>query len=213
MKKTVLFLVIGFGLGIFAGQAKTKKFGTWVELEISKEFLKKFEFAFIPEIRFQDDFTVDEYLFDSQLSFKPAKFISLAATYRLNTNVKKNDNETTSRFAFDATGKKEWGRFETAFRIRATNYIELDEQEDPGVYFRPRLKVEYDIKGNKIRPFASYEIFRNTTEKEFDKSRFDIGATRKFGKISRVGIYYRSQDYFSDRNSIHILGIDYRIKF
>ena len=70
--------------------------------------------------------------------------------------------------------------------------------------------MEYNIKGNKITPFVSYELFRNLNENEFDKGRFDIGATRELGKIHRVGIYYRLQDYFSDRNSLNIPGIEYR---
>ena len=70
-----------------------------------------------------------------------------------------------------------------------------------------------DIPDNKIKPYLSYELFRNTTDKEFDKSRLDLGATRKIGDLHRIGLYYRLQDYFNDKSSIHILGINYRLKF
>lgn len=213
MIKRNLFLVLIFCVGIYSAQAKTKKFGTWIELEFSKEFLKKFEVSFIPEFRFQDDFTVDEYMFDGKLSYEPVDFLSLAATYRINTDVKNNGNETLSRFAFDATATKEWGRLEASLRARYTNYFELDDTDPDKKYFRPRAKLEYDIPDNKIRPYLSYELFRNTTDKEFDKSRLDLGATRKIGDLHRIGLYYRLQDYFNDKSSIHILGINYRLKF
>ncbi|HKI87431.1 MAG TPA: DUF2490 domain-containing protein [Draconibacterium sp.] len=209
MKRIILLFFIV--CAAFIAQGKTKKFGTWVELEFSKSFLKDFEFSVVPEVRFQDDYSVDEYMVDGVLSWEPLKFLKLSAAYRINTNIRKKTDETTHRFAFDAQVKKEVGRVEASLRTRFTNYTE-QAIDDPGNFFRPRLKLEYDIKGNKIRPFTSYELFRNTTAKEFQKARFDIGFTRKLGKIHRIGLYYRLQDYFSDRNSIHILGIEYRLK-
>ena len=208
--KRILFVIILICSVLFV-QGKTKKFGTWVELEFSKEFLKDFEFSVVPEVRFQDDYSVDEYMFDGVLSYEPLKFLKFSAAYRINTNVKKKGDETAHRLAFDVQVKKEIGRLEASLRTRFTNYTDQSD-DDPGNYFRPRLKLEYDIKGNKIRPFTSFELFRNITSKEFQKERFDIGFTRKFGKIHRVGLYYRLQDYFSDRNSINILGIEYRLK-
>ena len=56
-------------------QAKTEKFGTWIELTFTKKFLKDFEFSIIPEIRLQDDFTVDEYIFEGKLGYDPFKFL------------------------------------------------------------------------------------------------------------------------------------------
>ena len=132
-------------------------------------------------------------------------------TKRINTNIRNKGNEVTKRFVFDVTGKKEIRRFDLSLRTRFTNYTDVAE-EDKANYFRTRLKMAYDIKGNKLRPYASYELFRNTTEKEYRKGRFDIGVSRKFGKLHRIGIYYRLQDYYTNRNSINIIGIDYRFK-
>ncbi|MDX1284658.1 MAG: DUF2490 domain-containing protein [Draconibacterium sp.] len=212
MRKRGLIIII-FLLTCVATQAKTKKFGTWIEFEFSKELFKKFELSFIPEVRLQDDFTVDEYLFDSKLSYEPMKYLTLATTYRINTNVRNKGNETTKRFVFDATGKKGFGRFDASLRARLTNYTDLEDGEEKANHFRPRLKLTYDIKGNKIRPFASYELFHNLSDKELTKTRFDLGFTRKIGELHRIGLYYRLHNYTSDKNSINILGIDYRLKF
>jgi len=210
--KRALFLLFILLIGVSSIQAKTKKFGTWMEFEFSKKLFKKFEISLIPEIRLEDDFTVDEYMIDGKLSFDALKFLNLAAAYRINTNVKNKGNEISKRFVLDANAKKDFGRFEASLRTRFTNYTEVEEGESESNYLRPRAKLEYDVKGNKIRPFMSYEVFRNTTEKETRKGRFDIGFTRKLGDFHRIGIYYRLQDYYDDSNSIHILGIDYRFK-
>lgn len=209
--KRFLFSLMLSCIVIMPLHAKTKRFGTWIELEFSKVFLKDFELSFVPEIRLQDDFTVDEYMFDGVLSYEPWKFLKLSAAYRINTNVKKKEDETLHRVAFDIQGYKDIGRFEASLRTRFTNYT--DQLDDtPGNVIRPRIKLEYDIKGNKIRPFASYELFHNITEKDIQKARFNVGFTRKLGNMHRVGVYYRLQDYFSVRKSIHILGLEYRLK-
>lgn len=191
--------------------AQTEKFGTWIEVELTKKFLEKFEFSFIPDVRLQDDFTVDKYQFDSKLSFEAFKFLDLAAAYRIKTNVKTKTNVTTHRYVFDATLKNEFGRFTPSLRTRITNYNDTKEDEKV-TFIRPRVKVAYDIKGNKIQPYTSYELFRDINNKVTQKSRFDVGFTRKLGEYHRIGLYYRLQKYFDDQPSINILGIDYRFK-
>ena len=209
MRKIFFFSVFFF---IFSStQAKTDRFGTWIEIEITKKLLKDLELSFIPDVRLQDDFTVDKYQFDLKLGYEPFKFLNFAVAYRNKTNVRNKGNVTTNRFVFDAALKEGFGRFDASLRARLTNYS--DESDEKTTFIRPRIKLVYDIKGNKIAPYASFELFRDLSEKEWQKSRFDVGATRKLGKYHRVGLYYRLQNYFSTRNSINILGIDYRFKF
>ena len=211
MKRSLLiglFLI----LGMASVHAKTEKFGTWVEFEITKKLFKKFELSFIPDVRFQDDFSVDKYQFDAKLAYEPIKYFEFAAAYRYKTNVKEKKNEVTNRLVLDGTAKIEVGRFTPSFRPRFVTYT--DEDDEKVSLIRPRIKVAYDIKGNKIMPYTSYELFRNLETKETHKGRFDIGFKRKIGKPHRIGIYYRLQHYYnSSRESINILGIDYRFKF
>ncbi len=193
--------------------AKTEKFGTWIEFEISKEFFKKWEVSFIPEVRFEDNFSVDEYILEGKLSYEPYKFLGFAGAYRYSTNIKKSGNVGLSSAVFDVTGSTEFDRFNGSLRARITN--DPDEGDIPWetFYLRPRAKLEYNIKGNKIEPYTSYELFLNLKKSEVYKQRFDIGFTRKIAKHHRIGLYYRLQDYFTDKNSINILGIDYRFRF
>lgn len=212
--KKLLFLILVLCFSVFQLAAKTKKYGTWIEFELNKKLFKNFELSVIPEIRLEDNFSVDEYMVDAQLGYEPIKNIDFAIAYRINNNVKTKGNEITTRWTFDGNAKKELGRFEGALRLRLASYSEDEDGIKKASYLRPRFKIRYDIKNNKITPFASFELFRNLRDKEFQKARFDFGASRKIGKIHRVALYYRLQDYWaSERNSIHILGIDYRLKF
>ncbi len=209
IRKTILlFFLIA---GVLSATAKTDKFGTWVELEFTKKFLKRFEFSIIPEIRWQDDFTVDKYQFDGRLGYEPFKFLSLGAAYRIKTNVKPKGDEVTHRLVVDATLKKKIGRLKPSFRTRLTTYNNIDGDGRTTVV-RPRVKLVYDIKGNKLTPFTSYEMFQNISAKELSKGRFDVGLSRKMGKVHRISVFYRMQHYYTDRQSIHILGIDYRFR-
>jgi hypothetical protein len=192
--------------------AKTERFGTWLELEFRKDFLDKFSFSLTPEFRFQDQFNLDEYMIQGKLSWQPLKYLSLAGSYRLGTEIKAKGDVNYSRIALDAQTSQKFNRFEAGLRTRYTNYSD-SQQDEAGQYFRPRISLDYNIKGKKIKPFASYELFHNLNTSELHKSRMDIGFTRNITKLHRIGLYYRLHDYFTDKQSIHILGIDYRLRF
>ena len=212
MKRLLVILIVVFTTfnSVFA---KTDKFGTWIELTFTKKFLKDFEFSIIPEFRLQDDFTMDEYILEGKLGYDPFKFLEFSTSYRYNTNVKNNGNEVSHNIVFDVTGKTDYKRFDGSLRLRFTNDSESGDIPWETFYFRPRAKLKYNIKKVKIDPYVCYELFYNIKLNEFFKGRFDIGISRDFGKHHAIGLYYRLQDYFSIRNSINILGIDYGFKF
>jgi hypothetical protein len=211
--KRFLLSVILFLLCFSVVQAKTEKFGTWIELSVTKKFLKKFEFSIIPEFRLQDNFSMDEYIFEGKLSYGPFKFLDVAAAYRINTNVKNNGNVVSQSAVFDVTGKTDYKRFNGSLRARITNDTDSGDIPWETYYFRPRAKLAYNIKGIKIEPYVSYEFFHSFREHVYYKARFDVGFSRKFKKNHEFGLYYRLNDYFSERSSIHILGINYGFKF
>lgn len=196
---------------VFSAHAKTEKFGTWIELEFRKDFLKRFAFSITPELRLQDQFNPDEYLVQAKLTADPFSFLSLAGAYRVGTEIKNKGNEKYHRYAFDATFSQKFGRFEGSLRGRVTNYTDSSE-DDPGTFIRSRTKLEYDLKGKKIKPFVSYELFHNATKNELHKGRFDFGFSRNLKGPHRIGLYYRLQNYFKGKPSIHILGMEYRLK-
>ena len=211
--KRLFLIIVALCVGFTSIHAKTDKFGTWIELTFTKKFLKDFEFSIIPEIRLQDDFTVDEYIFEGKLGYEAFKFLELSASYRYNTDVKNKGNVVSHNFVFDATGKSDYKRFDGSLRLRFTNEYDAGDIPFETVYFRPRAKLKYNIRKVKIDPYVCYELFYNTKNNDLFKGRYDIGATRDLTKRHKIGVYYRNQDYFSMRNTIHILGIDYGFKF
>lgn len=209
MKRIIVFALAL--VSVFSVSAKTEKFGTWIELEFTKEFLKKFEFSIIPDFRLQDDFTLDKYQFDAKLAYEPFQFFEVAAAYRIKTNVKSKENEVTHRLVLDATAKTDVGKFTPSFRTRFVTYNDVDGERVNVI--RPRVKVAYDIKGNKFTPYTRYEMYYDLVNNKLYRGRFDIGFTRKMGKLHRIGIYYRLQHFTEDdQNSFSIIGIDYRLK-
>jgi hypothetical protein len=212
MNKGQIILILILLTNSFQSIAKTERFGTWLEFEVRKDFLNNFAFSLTPEFRFQDQFNLDEYMIQGKLSYQPLKFLSLAGSYRLGTEIKSKGNVNYSRIAFDVQASQSFNRFEAALRARYTSNSESQEDE-AGKYFRPRISLDYNIKGNKITPFASYELFHNLNAGEAQKSRMDIGFSRSIGKLHRIELYYRLNDYFTDKQSIHILGFGYRLRF
>lgn len=198
---------------VSAAAAKTDKFGTWIELELTKKFLKDFEFSFIPEFRLEDNFSLDEYILEGKLGYEPFKFLDFGLSYRMYNNIKDKGNEISHKFVFDASVEQDFGRFEASLRSRFSNDTDSGEIPWDTYYFRPRLKVKYNIRKTKLEPYISYELFRNLKLKNTYKARFDIGASHDIGDYHEVGLYYRLQDYFDLRNSMHILGINYQFKF
>lgn len=205
----LLFALLASGIAV---EAKTENFGTWIELEFRKDITKNLNFSISPELRFQDQFELDEYFIQGKLEYDVFSFLSIAGIYRIGTEIKKKGNLSYNRIALDVQASHDISRFEVSLRGRYTNYSDSQEDE-PGKYLRPRAKIEYDIKGNKIRPYASFELFHNLNINQWNKSRWDFGFTRKLGNPHRIGLYYRLQDYYTTKKSIHILGIDYRLKF
>jgi hypothetical protein len=210
MKQLILFFVLL--ITGTASHAITENYGTWIELEFRKDFLKKFNFNLTPELRMKERFQVDEYMIQGQLSYNAFSFLSIAGAYRIGTDIKKKENVNFSRIAFDLQASQGINRFSASLRTRFTSNSDSGSDE-PGSYFRPRLKVDYNIRKRKFTPFASYELFHNLKTEKLHKSRMDIGFTQRLGNLHRVGLYYRLHDYFTDKESIHILGIDYRLKF
>jgi hypothetical protein len=210
MKRIILFFLLLSASTV--SHAITENFGTWIELEFRKDFLNRFNFNITPELRMKEQFQVDEYMVQAQLSYDVFSFLSVAGAYRIGTEIKKKENVNFNRIAFDLQASQGINRFTTSLRTRYTNTSDSGSDE-PGSYFRPRIKVDYNIRKRKFTPYASYELFYNLKTDNLHKSRMDIGFTQRLGKLHRVGVYYRLHDYFTDKESIHILGLGYRLKF
>ena len=102
MKKIIL--VLSVTLAFFQAFSQD----TWFETEFSTKISKDLEFSLTPEIRFKDNFELNEYLLQTGLEYKFSKYFKLGAGYRFGYNINGDDeHESFGRFNVDAkTGFK-----------------------------------------------------------------------------------------------------------
>ncbi len=205
-------LVLFFLIPNSRAQEIENNFKTRTSVELSFEPLKDVKFNFIPELRFDDKFALNKYLFEGELEYEPIKFLSLAATYRFGGNLKENeDTEYFNRFALSAKVSKKFSRFESSFRLRYTN--DADDDINNENFLRYKASVKYDIPKSKITPFIAIEAFQSLTNENLYKMRYSTGVDFKLFKKNYLGLDYKF-DYFRDEyKNNHILSVGYKIKF
>jgi len=202
---------------IFAGKTSTAQeiennYQTRTSVELSFEPIKKLKLNFIPELRFDENLALDKYLFEGEAVYKPLKFLSLGATYRFGGNLRDNkDTEYFNRFAFNATAKKEFNRFESAFRLRYTN--DADDEVNNEEFLRYKASLDYNIRKSKITPFVGVEAFQRLSDAELYKMRYMAGVDYKLFKKNYLGVSYKLDYYQKEYKNRHIFSVAYKIKF
>lgn len=217
MKNRIIYNAAFIILLLFAStknqaQEIENDFQTRTSAELSFEPFKKLKLNLIPELRFDENFALDKYLFEGEAVYKPVKFLSLGATYRFGGNLRDNkDTEYFNRFAFSATAKKEFKRFESAFRLRYTN--DADDETGKEDFLRYKASLNYNIRKSKITPFVGLEAFQRLSDAELYKMRYTAGIDYKLFKKNYLGISYKFDYYEKEYKNRHILSVGYKIKF
>ncbi|WP_167619447.1 DUF2490 domain-containing protein [Maribellus sediminis] len=189
---------------------------SWFEFEISKELSDKLEISLAPEIRFKENFELQQYFFEPKIEYSFNKYFSLGANYRVGNNPDKDGNaQWFGRYAVEGKTKYDWKKLEAQFRLRYTNFDDFGgEESDRSNYLRMKFQLEYDIKKLDLKPYALYEVYRNLAQGDFTKARWEGGLQYKINKHHRVGAYFRFNDYLvNDDESVKILGLAYKYKF
>ena len=187
-------------------------FQTRTSAEVSFEPFKKLKLSLTPELRFDQDFSLDKYLFEGEVAYKPVKFLSLAATYRLGGNLRDNkDTQYFNRFAFSATAKKEFNRFEPAIRLTYTN--DADDEINKEEFLRYKASLNYNIRKSKITPIVGVEAFQRLSDAELYKMRYSAGVDYKLFKKNYLGVNYKFDYYEKEYKNRHIFSLGYKIKF
>ncbi len=215
-------------LVLFAGSSYAQDGpATWLELAFSKKIVNNLKVEFNPELRLHGGFEMDTYILEGGLSYKLHKYLMLAGYYRYENEYNyRNELQIyewvpSNRFAFDAKSGFDIKRFDVKFRVRYTNGSDFDQNPDSKTsYFRYRAKIDYDIKGSKIIPFVSLEVFHDLIENDLDKMRYTTGLAYPINKNNEIGLLYRLQDYIEPtgnildkKESINIIGIGYSLSF
>lgn len=185
------------------------KFRTEAELSFSP--LKNLKLNIIPELRFDDTFSLDKYLLEGEATYKPLKFLSLAASYRFVAQQKDNsDTKYVNRFAFSVIAKKKLKRFETAFRLRYTN--DADDEISNEQFFRYKTSLKYDIPKSKLTPFIAAEAFQQLSGGDLYKMRYSTGLDYKLFKKNYLRLSYKLDYFQKEYKNNHILSVGYKIK-
>ena len=191
-------------------QTTVNEYKTWTNFKISTRILKdKVRLHLSPEIRFNQDFSIDKYFIESGVRYNPFDFLCFGTSYRFIGNNRNNQStEYLHRYSFEATIEKKIKRFEPKFRLQFTNYSDENLEEK---YLRYKPSVQYDIADCKITPFISAEAFHNLPKSRFEKIRYGIGAEYKLLDNHYIELFYK-MDYFLQKiKNRHIFGISYRI--
>jgi hypothetical protein len=138
--------------------------------------------------------------------------MELGATYRFGINPRENkDTEYANRYSFSATAKKDFNRFESAFRLRYTN--DADDETSSEHFMRYKASLDYDIRKSKITPSVAVEAFQQLQDGGLYKMRYTAGMDYKLFKKNYLGLDYKFDYYQNEYKNRHIISVGYKIKF
>ncbi len=213
LKKNI-WLALGFLFLIPAVNAQevTNEQQTRTEFELVFKPFKKTKLSFIPQLRFDEDFSLDKYLVETELEYNAFKFLEFGATYRFEVNPRDTKStEYQHRFSLDATAKNDFNRFEAAFRLRYSNYADDDITDNE--FLRYKASLKYDIKKCKLTPMMAVEAFQQLDDGKLYKMRYTVGADYKLFKKNYIGLSYKFDYYKNEYKNKHIISLGYKIKF
>ncbi len=211
--KEISWLIIGLFLLLptVYGQEVNNEFQSRTEMELVFKPIKKFKLTLMPQFRFDENFSLDKYLLETGVEYKALKYLELGATYRFVVNPRNTKStEYHHRYAFDATTKREFKRFETAFRLRYSNYA--DDEIDDKEFIRYKIKLNYNIKKCKLTPLMAVEAFQQLNDGKLYKMRYTLGADYKLFKNNFLSVSYKFDYYKNEYKNRHIISLGYKIK-
>lgn len=175
---------------------------------------KKLKLSFTPELRFGEDFSLSSYLVESELVYKPLKYLYLGANYRFTINPRDSkETEYLHRFGLSATVKKKIDRFTPALRVSYTNYADDDSDDDSDNNFmKYKLSLNYNIKKCKLTPSVGAELFQQLGSSGIYKMRYKAGLDYKLFKNNYLSINYKLDYYIKEYKNKHIISLGYKLK-
>lgn len=223
--KTSKLILFSFLLFVsFSGYSQDKP-ALWTELGFTKGIVKNLKFEFNPELRLLGDYKMDSYILEGGLSYKAFKYLTVAGYYRFEEewDYKKKSGaykgkNSYNRVAFDLKSGFDFLRFSLQGRVRYAR--ELDAGSN-ATELRYRAKVDYNIKGIKLNPFISVELFndKSVTDlekegisgglKDINKIRYTGGLAYSINKKNEVSAFYRLQDNRVKDETTNIIGLSF----
>lgn len=216
-RNIIIVLLLLIGIPLVAQETDTdteieNDFEYRSSFKFSYKPIKKLKINFTPEVRFKDNFTVDNYLLETELVYKPFKHFYVGGNYRFVINPRtQKTTEYLHRFGVTTTYKRKFDRFEPQVRLSYTNYADDDDVDDN--FLRYKAALGYDIKKCKLTPTISAELFHQLADNEMYKVRYKLALDYKIFKNNYVGASYRLDYYLKKYENNHIFSIGYKLKF
>lgn len=219
-------LIIGFATvfiflsaSTFLAEAQNTDFGTWVGVEFEKGISKKLSVEFEEEVRiFQDLTEIDRFATSLGGAWTFNKYLRAGAgyTWLYKHRVNRELWEHRHRYQIYLRARYKIDRFTLTLRERFQSTYRDESVEgfkyNPRNYLRSRLQVAYDIRGAKIAPYTSAEMYyqlNNPGGNEMDNMRYTLGADWPINKTLDMDTYLRLDQEMNVKNpvSYFILGI------
>ncbi len=216
-----IFLII---LSFNIGYSQNSDLANWTTIGLEYKLNKKFSFQFEEQVRLKENISqIDEYFTEISTEYDLTKHFSIGAGARY---IRENDNkgniqgyEDHFRFQADATYKHKIDQFSLKYRLRYQNKNELGISKSEGDYanqhVRFKTSIGYNIKGWKLDPEFSAEIFNHFEENEtngFDKYRLSIGTDYDLKKYGKINLYYQFEKELNNSNpsTLNVIGLKYK---
>ncbi len=178
----------------------TQDFRTRTALGVEKELLKNLTMKGETEIGFQKNASQLAKVFgEIALNYEIAKFLETEIAYRYTHNRKGyTDNfKQTHLFSASIEASKRIDQIKGFYRIQFQN-----DDEDFAVYekskkseniLKNRIKLNYKIRGTKLTPYVSSELYHAISEKLWDaqKIKWVAGINYSVRKTQDAKLYFR----------------------
>lgn len=206
----IILLIMAYA-NLMHAQTVKQDFQTRYSAGLTFKASEKIRIRFSPEIRFNDNFSVDNYFLDLQGSYKAFKFLSLGTGYRFVINEREIRNtEYLHRWAFYARFEHKLDRFKFQLKPSYTNFND-DLSFDK--FFRIRLQSKYNVPKIPLFVVGGAEAFRQVKLDQLSKMRYYGGLDYKLNKHHVLALRYKFDYYLQAYYNKHIFTFAYTYKF
>lgn len=212
-EKNIIVVVLMILLAQYSwGQEIEQVYQSRTGIDLSFKPTSDLKVTISPELRFDDDFSVDKLMFDADLDYKLSDVVSLGTSYGLVVNNRESKaTEYIGRYYFSATFKKDFNRFTPSFKLKYSNYA--DDNTDDKRFLRYKLGLKYNIKDCKLTPSVSTQLYQSLDESSLYKIRYAVGANYKINKSNYLKLGYKLDYHYTDYLNMHIFSAAYLVKF
>lgn len=191
-------------------QEVENEFQSRTSITLSTKLLKNMKVSISPELRFDENFSLDKSLLKGKASYKLFDHFSLGAGYQFYANKRKSKStEYYNRYSLMAKYAKSYYRFDPSIKVSYSNFS--DDESDSNM-LRYKATVKYNIRKSKFTPYAGLEVFQKTKDGDLHKIRYFIGTDYKICKKNYIEASYKFDYFQNELKNKHIVSIGYKLK-